>query len=78
MKILNVMTIFALLVFIISCMANDVVDEKIKNEYPESLSLTASNETNLLQTDETIILDAEQLKTKASGFNLNTFVIYGK
>jgi len=52
------------------------IDQKIKNEYPESLILTVENETNLLRTEEAVVLNVEELKAKASDFNPNAFVIF--
>jgi len=52
------------------------MDQKIKNEYPESLTLTVKNETNLLRIDEAMVLNVEELKAKALDFNPNAFVIF--
>lgn len=78
MKILNVMIIFALSIFIIGCTVNDFVDEKIKNEYPESLTVIVKNETDLLRKDETIVLEVEIFKAKIPNFNPNAFVIFSR
>ncbi len=64
----------SILIFAIGCVPG--VDQKIKNEYPKSLSLTAKNETNLVRIDEAVVLNVEQLKAKASDFNSNAFVIF--
>lgn len=52
------------------------IDQKIKNEYPESLTLTVENETNLFRTDEAVVLNVDELKAKALDFNPNAFVIF--
>ncbi|MCU0644396.1 MAG: DUF4861 domain-containing protein [bacterium] len=65
-----------LFIFSIGCAPD--IDQKIINEYPEFLILTAKNETNLLRSDEAIVLDVLQLKTKAVDFNPNAFVIFSK
>ncbi len=64
------------LIFVLGCTPG--VDHQIKKDYPASVSMTAKNETSLMRNDEAIILDVEQLKTKAFDFNPNAFVIFSK
>jgi len=64
----------SMLIFGLGCTPG--IDQKIENEYPASVSLTAKNETNLSRTDEALALDVEKLNTKAPGFNPNAFVIF--
>ena len=65
----------SLLVFLLICTAGDAVDEKIKNNFPQSLELTIKNEADLSRTDEAVLLDVEQLLAKAADFNPRAFTI---
>ncbi len=66
----------AIFIFMLAC--EPTVDQNIKNEYPESLIITAENATDLKRNDEAIILDVESLKIKNSDFNPNAYVIFCK
>ena len=63
-----------IVIFVLGCTPG--VDQNIKNEYPESFTIRVSNETDLLRTDEAIVLDVDQLKANAPDFNPNAFVIF--
>ncbi len=70
---LNIISL-SIVIFILGCTPG--VDQNIKNDYPESLTICVTNETDLLRTNETIVLTVDQLKAKAPDFNPKAFVIF--
>jgi hypothetical protein len=51
-------------------------DNNVSGEYPESLTITVYNEANLQRSNEAIVLNVKQFKTKAPDFNPDAFVIF--
>lgn len=68
---INFLSIF---IFLLGCIPD--VDQNIKNEYPQSFTIVLTNETDLIRTDEVVVLDVEKLKATAPNFNPNAFVIF--
>lgn len=54
--------------------SNDVAPE-LKADYPKSIQITLQNPIALARTDEAVTLEVEALKSKASDFNPQAFVI---
>ncbi|MDZ7376136.1 MAG: DUF4861 domain-containing protein [candidate division KSB1 bacterium] len=59
------------------CCSPDI-DETIKAEYPLSLKLRAANNTDISRVDEALIVEMDDLKTRASDFNPHAFVIFSQ
>ena len=68
------LVLLAIFCFVIACAPG--VDQNIKIEYPQSVTLTVKNPIDLKRTDEPIVLEVDQIKAKAPDFNPNAFVIY--
>lgn len=62
------------LIFIIGCASNGTMDEAIKAEYPQSLTLRLKNDTNSSRTDEAVVLDIARIKENVPAFNPNAVV----
>lgn len=72
------LNIVSLLIFIFALGCTPGVDQKIKTEYPESLTIRVTNETDVLRNDEAVVLDVENLNAKSPDFNPDGFVIFDK
>ncbi len=69
----TLMTLISLL-FLLSCTSE--MDQAIKNEYPLALKIAAKNESGLSRTDEPVVMNVADLKSRASDFNPSAFVIF--
>ncbi len=65
----------AFLFFFHGCIERESPAEKIRNNFPEQLKLSAKNETNLWRKDEVVFLDYDRLLQRAPDFNSNAFLL---
>ncbi len=61
-------------IFFFTCSSGDSVPSDFKKDYPQSVVLTVSNESNLRITDAPVCLEIEALLAKAPDFNTGAFV----
>ncbi len=76
MKLISRIFAIAALLTIFGCSSRDSEDRTIKRTYPEYLSLTVFNETDLMRPNEAVFLSVENIKQRTPDFNPNAFVIF--
>lgn len=74
----RLLKIIAMLFLMLLVGCTSEVNQVIKYDYPASLSIRVTNETDLMRTDEAVVLNVETLKAKAPDFNPNAFVIFSR
>jgi hypothetical protein len=61
-------------ILFITCSSGDSVPSDLKKDYPESMMITVSNESNLRLIDAPVHLDIDALLSKKPNFNVKAFV----
>jgi hypothetical protein len=68
---------FLALAGLIGCGEPERIPQDVKQDFPETLSVTVHNSLDVSRFDQAVYLDIQKLKDKSSLFNENAFVVYG-